>query len=205
MHPLNQPENAVTITRLRHNRVLYKRYEGVQKKKGRKKVYGDRFCLNDESTQGEADEVMCWAEKTARGRVFRWEVKGWQTCLQRGKRGLPMDAYPLTVYQVKVFDAQGKPVYKRPLWLAKQGERRAELDAKTSVTCFRQRSRIEGYFRFSKQNLLRDAFQTPEVAREETWWHLSMLAYQALYLAKDLAAKLPYPWETYLPAYRLEL
>ena len=59
--------------------------------------------------------------------------------------------------------------------------------------------RIEHSFRFMKQNLLLNDFQTPEVEHEENWVTLVMLAYVQLWLAHVLATELPRPWERYLP------
>ena len=53
---------------------------------------------------------------------------------------------------------------------------------------------------FSKQQLLLTAYQTPETAREERWWHLVHLAYVMLWLARHLVQRVPRPWERYLPA-----
>ena len=56
--------------------------------------------------------------------------------------------------------------------------------------------------RFSKQNLLLDAYQTPDVEHEELWWQLCMIAYTQLYLGKDSIANSVQPWERYLPEYK---
>ena len=55
---------------------------------------------------------------------------------------------------------------------------------------------------FSKQNLLLDSYQTPDVSHEENWWQLAILSYAQLYLANTLASLLPKPWEKHLPEYQ---
>ena len=65
-----------------------------------------------------------------------------------------------------------------------------------------QRYDLEHFFRFGKQRLLMDAYQTPETDREENWWTLVQLAYLQLWFARDQANNLPRPWERYLPRFR---
>ena len=47
-----------------------------------------------------------------------------------------------------------------------------------------------------------DQFQTPEVRDEENWWKLSQLAYIQLFLSRNLAKALLYPWEGYLEHFK---
>ena len=61
---------------------------------------------------------------------------------------------------------------------------------------------IEHFFRFGKQKLLLDSYQTPDIAHEEDWWRFVPLAYVQLYLANQLSDLLPKPWERYLPNYK---
>jgi hypothetical protein len=63
-----------------------------------------------------------------------------------------------------------------------------------------QRYDLEHFFRFCKQKLLLDKFQTPDDKHEEHWWRLVTLAYLQLWAAKDAASHLPRPWEQYLPS-----
>ena len=50
--------------------------------------------------------------------------------------------------------------------------------------------------------MLMDAYQTPETTHEEHWWTLVQLAYWQLWLGRDLAEKLPRPWERYHPRFK---
>jgi len=61
---------------------------------------------------------------------------------------------------------------------------------------------IEHYFRFGKQRLLMDAFQSHETDHEERWWQLCTLAYVQLFLCKEFAQAMPEPWEHYLPQFK---
>lgn len=61
---------------------------------------------------------------------------------------------------------------------------------------------IEHFFRFGKQRLLWDKYQTPNLWHEENWWQIVLLAYVQLWLAQPLANLRPRPWERYLAKYR---
>ena len=82
------------------------------------------------------------------------------------------------------------------------GERRDELSLKNIYDAYRQRFDIEHFFRFGKNRLLMDKYQTPEVEHEEAWWQMVMLSYSQLYMAKEYAQKKPMPWEKHLPEYK---
>lgn len=102
----------------------------------------------------------------------------------------------------RLFDAEtGALVFQRPLWLWQivRGRRGAEWTLEQIYTAYRQRFDLEHFFRFAKNRLLLDKFQTPEVRHEEHWWQLVCLAYLQLWLAAPLANALPKPWERYLP------
>jgi len=96
----------------------------------------------------------------------------------------------------------GRAVYIRPLWLSVFGTRRNEISLFDAYQSYNSRYDIEHFFRFSKQNLLLDAYQTPDVEHEELWWQFCMLAYTQLYLGKNSIANSAQPWERYLPEYK---
>ena len=79
---------------------------------------------------------------------------------------------------------------------------RNEISLFDAYQSYNSRYDIEHFFRFSKQNLLLDAYQTPDVEHEELWWQLCMIAYTQLYLGKDNIANSVQPWERYLPEYK---
>jgi hypothetical protein len=78
------------------------------------------------------------------------------------------------------------------------GDRRMELSLLDIYEAYLQRYDLEHFFRFGKQKLLLDKFQTPDDQHEEHWWRLVALAYLQLWVAKDAASHLPRPWERYL-------
>ena len=142
------------------------------------------------------------AGQTKKGRALRIEFQRWNGLLMRGTRACPMQHNLFDLIQCKVFDAvTDKPVFARPMWLVDMGERRGEVTIEQTDTAYGQRFDMEHFFRFSKNHLLLDAFQSPVVQHEENWWLLVCLAYVQLWLTCKLAEAFPNPWERYLPSF----
>jgi hypothetical protein len=116
-----------------------------------------------------------------------------------GKKNIPMHEHPFTLLRTTVKDENGKAVYKKPLWTIVFGQRRHEVSLCDAWQAYRQRYDIEHFFRFGKNRLLMDSYQTPVVEHEENWWELSALAYAQLWMAAKLSQISLRPWERYLP------
>jgi hypothetical protein len=110
-----------------------------------------------------------------------------------------MHQYPFTLVKITRYDDKGQLACKHPLWLIVIGARRHELSLLNIYDAYRQRFDLEHFFRFGKQNLVLDSFQTPDDLREENWWQLVHLAYAQLWLARHVVCHLPRPWERNLP------
>ena len=79
------------------------------------------------------------------------------------------------------------------------GKMRLEISPYDAYQAYRQRYDIEHFFRFGKNKLLMNSYQTPDVGHEENWWKIVGLAYAQLYISAPLAQNHPRPWERYLP------
>lgn len=198
--------NLVTIARLRSNRIVYHspQPEGRPPKRGHPRWYGSRFALNDESTHTPPDEVAETSQITRRGKRLTICIAAWSKMVVRGSREHKMHHYPFTLIRVTVTDETGATLFLRPMWLAVIGNHRLELSLVEIYQAYRQRYDIEHFFRFGKQRLLLDKYQTPEVEHEENWWQIAQFAYVQLYLASSLARSLPRPWQRYLPKYKAQ-
>jgi len=195
-------ENLVTVARLRSNRVVYRAWPAVEKTdraRGHPRWYGERFDLKDPTSWGPPDVVSQTRFTSRRGRTYTVHLQGWHNLLMRGKRNLPMHQHPFTLIRISMMDANGQPAFQRPLWLVVIGKGREELSLIDAWQAYGQRYDLEHCFRFGKQRLLLTAYQTPVVEHEENWWHIVLLAYVQLWLARTLAQDLPRPWERYLP------
>jgi hypothetical protein len=116
-----------------------------------------------------------------------------------------MHLYPFTLVRITITDSDGKLVFQRPLWLGVIGNRRDEISLVEVFKSYRQRYDIEQFFRFGKQRLLWDKYQTPDIDHEENWWQIVSLAYVQLWLAHPLTTLMPRPWERYLSKYKTSL
>jgi len=194
-------ENLVTVTRFRSNRVFYHHPEAKKGESGagHPTWYGERFALKEPETWGEPDETITVPVTTKKGHTWRVRLEGWHDELMRGKKAIPMHRHPFTLIRAQVFDEQGKLIFRRPMWLGIFGERRREISLANARNVYTQRFDEEHYFRFGKQRMLMTTFETPDVRREENWMQLVPLAYTQLWLARELARAMPYPWERYQP------
>jgi len=202
--PLGQAHlgNLVTISRLRGNRTLYRPASPVKKepkKRGRHPWYGQPFKLKDETTWEPPDEETEVSYITQGGRHYRVSIQTWQNLLMRGSREYDMHKQFFTLIRCRTYNEKGEQVFQRPLWLLAIGARREELSLCDIWQAYRQRYDLEHFFRFGKQRLLMNAYQTPDVEHEENWWQIVQLAYLQLWMARTLAQGLPKPWERYLP------
>jgi hypothetical protein len=202
LHANRHHPNLVTIARVRSNRIFYRQYVCSEASVGHPRWYGDPFSLSDPTTWHPADERATTTFVSRRGKTYRVEMHAWHNMLMRGKRKpelLPMHRYPFTLVRIVLYDQEGAQVFRHPLWLIVVGERRHELSVRDVYDAYRQRFDLEHFFRFGKQKLLLDRFQTPDAEREETWWQLGHIAYAQLWMARHVARSFPRPWERYLP------
>lgn len=190
-------DNLITIARLRSNHNLY-RSSVAQSGRGHPTWYGECFRLHDTTTWGEPDEVSETPHISRRGHTYTVHIQAWHNLLMRGKRDYPMHDLPFTLVRIRMLAADGRPVFKRTMWLLVMGDRRHQLSLLEVHQAYTQRYDLEHFFRFGKQRLLMASYQTPDVEHEENWCHLVQLAYVQLWLARCLANTISRQWERYL-------
>lgn len=213
LHGHRQHDNLVTIVRVRGTRTFYQppspaiaAPDGARR--GHPRWYGARFALADATTWPTPDATYTHQETSRRGKPYRVEVQAWHSLLMRGETQptkAPMHEHPFTLVHIVRYDQAGNPAFKHPLWLIVMGQRRGALTLAQMVEAYATRFDLEHFFRFGKQKMLLVAFETPAVAREETWWQLVHISYAQLWLARHLTTLLPRPWERNLPAIRQRL
>ena len=195
-------DQLVHIFRLNSKRNIFFTPKVTSATGGRRQEFGAKMNLGQPNTQPQSDQCSTTSWTSRRGKPYTVTLHAWHNMLLRGSRTFRSSQHPMTVIRIEVTDETGKPLYKRPLWLAVFGKRRHEINAIEAYEHYRTRYDIEHFFRFSKRNLLLDGYQTPDVLHEEQWWSLCLLAYLQLYLAKGIVSALPKPWERYLPEYK---
>jgi hypothetical protein len=195
--------NLVVIARARGSRTFYRqpKLEALNTgEKGHPTWYGSRFSLQDPETWGQPDETAETRYTSLKKKTYRVELQNWHNLIMRGKKGISMREHPFTLVKVCWYDQDGKQVFQKPLWLIVLGAQRTNLNLLDIFQAYQQRYDLEHFFRFGKQKLLLDKFQTPDDQHEENWWRLSALAYLQLWAARELTNSLPRPWERNLPS-----
>lgn len=197
-------KNLVSIVRARGTRTFFRQPAPHAKrglpKQGRPAWYGTPFYLKIPDTWGKPDEVTETTFVSHKKTPYRVEIQAWNNMLMRGGKNLPMHQHPFTLVKIRWYNQNGEALFQKPLWLVVMGDRRMELSLLDIYQAYLQRYDLEHFFRFGKQKLLLDKFQTPDDQHEEHWWRLVALAYLQLWVAKNTACHLPRPWEKYFPS-----
>jgi len=191
--------NLVTITRARNNRTFYRQPAQTVRAGGHPTWYGAPFALPDPTTWPTSDATATTSMRSLSGQTYQVQLEAWHNMLMPGKckpDPLPMHLYPFTLVRIRLLNAQGELAFQRPLWLIVMGERRRELSLLDIFQAYQRRYDMEHFFRFGKQRLLLDRYQTPDAEHEEKWWLLVHLAYLQLWVARPVAQAVPRPWET---------
>jgi DDE superfamily endonuclease len=208
VRPFLEPVTTVGVNvlgRVRNNRVFYlpvAEYCGF----GRPAQLGAKFKLNDPATHPAAEVTEKWELPTG-GRV---EAHGWRDVRQKG-----WAAQPLTLYQVIEYRADGKPRYKRPLWLMFVAGQSVKVEApvveapvveapvveaptpRQAEAIYDERFSIEHAIRFSKQELGLVSGQFNSIAaegREQTWVELVATAHWLLWVLRAVVDEEKASW-----------
>ncbi len=172
--------NLVTIGRARGNRTFYRApalETETKEEKGHPTWYGVPFCLKAPKTWGVPDDVAETTFTSQRKVTYQVEIQAWHNLLMRGKKDIPMHQHSFTLVKIRWYNPLGEALFQKPLWLIVMGDRRVELTLLDIHQSYLQRYDLEHFFRFGKQKLLLDKFQTPDDKHEENWWRLVFLLF----------------------------
>lgn len=219
-------DNLAIIVRFRHGTKVWqqatKEAENGTSKRGTPAIYGDTTYYLQTRTglhatkNGKTKEIsrkmrtaiydlpcnecLILDEKTSRGRALKIEIRLWKDLMIRAKEGNNMKNKPFNLISVQVVDAQtGELVFQKPMFIGIFGKPKEQITALEGYQYYRQRYDIEGHNRFSKQRLLLEKYQTPDVQTLDNWTLLVACAYWLLFVAADDVEANPKPWEMYLP------
>ena len=149
----SQFDNLVTIARVRGNRTFYQKYNETDKsKKGHPTWYGERFSLNEPQTWHEPDSVAETTFTSRRGNQYFIKIEAWENMLMKGKDGRQMHKHPFRLLRIRSFNADGKPAFKRDLWLIVVGKQRPKLELLDIYEAYRQRYDLEHYYDYENKN-----------------------------------------------------
>ena len=183
----HQMDQLVSIIRLKSNRNVWRSLtdEQVQQRRqsnddqrGADAVFGEKYKLN-ESDQWDliADEQVDFGVTLGNGKRIIVRISGYNDMPIRSKRGHSMKDKSFRLVSVQLIDpVTDKPLFKRKMWLAVWGDKKMTLSLEQIYWAYRNRFDIEHYFRFGKQRLLMDSFQTPDVTISANWAVFSHLS-----------------------------
>lgn len=174
---------ADILVRLRSNLCLWggpPAYSG----KGRPRKHGAKFKLNEPTTWSQATSVLEVNDlKLGRVRVLLWQDLHFRKAATRS----------MSLLKVERLDEHGNLRVLKPLWLAWVGE---EMPPKSELwRLYLRRFTIDHWYRFLKQRLhwTVPKLSTPEQC--ERWSDLMPLMTWELWLARDIVADNPLPWQ----------
>jgi hypothetical protein len=173
---------ADKLVRLRSNLCLWGApppYSG----KGRPRLHGNKFKLNDSQTWGEPDESLEVDEpKLGRVRISLW----------KGLHFRAAASHPMLLLRIERLEEQHCRRVSKPVWLAWLGE---EMPCLSEVWRFYlRRFAIDHWYRFAKQRLhwTLPKLSTPQQC--ERWSDLMPLMSWELWLAREIVTDNPLPW-----------
>ena len=204
----NHP-NLISVVKVRGNRKLYNFIAPPEENPpNRPKFKGEPLKLDDPSTHRPPDARTEFEVEKKKGKIHKIVMEMWTSMVMPGKNKperIPMENYPFLLVKNTVFDKDDSEVYPYPQWLIVLGERREELTLKEIYESYDARSGLEHFFRFGKQKMLMNSYQTPDTLREENWWHMTHMAYLTLWAAHSLSEHHPRPWERHLPEHKKKI
>lgn len=212
--------HMVSVVRLRAGMKVWLP-AGLASTGGAPKVYGQKYYLHGASTlktynrhpttgkpwqveqpsifERPADDTMCLEAQTAGGREVLVHLWRWNQMMIRSRKGHHMKDKPFSLLAVKVTDAQsGKNLFDKEMFIATGGKRKDEVSTLEAYQTYRHRYDIEPFLRFSKQSLLLDKYQTPDLEHLDNWLLCNQLTTWLLYTVSDEVSFRPRKWRQYL-------
>jgi hypothetical protein len=171
------------LMRLRSNLCLWgapPAYSG----KGRPRIHGDKFKLNDPQTWKEPVEILEVDEpKLGRLRISLWENLHFRKASK----------HPMSLLRVERLCERRSGKVAQPLWLAWIGEQIPVLAEVWRL--YLRRFAIDHWYRFAKQRLHWTLPKLSTPKQSERWSDLMPLMTWELWLARDIVADNPLPWQ----------
>jgi hypothetical protein len=171
------------LMRLRSNRCLWSEpptYSG----RGRPRVHGNKFKLNDTTTGHSADQTVEVDDpRQGRLRLSCWLQMHFRTAA----------SYPMQLIRVERLDAAGNPRSDKPVWLAWVGETMPPLHQIWQL--YTRRFGVDHWFRVAKQRLHWTLPHLGTAKQAERWSELMPLLSWQLWLARPLVSDCPLPWQ----------
>jgi hypothetical protein len=155
--------------------------------KGRPRKHGDKFKLSDPATWGTPVESL---------EVDDPQLGPIRLSLWRDLRFRKAAGHPMTVVRIEQLQARGTRRHPKVIWLAWVGEELPTLAEGWRL--YLRRFAVDHWYRFAKQRLhwTLPHVGTPE--QSERWSDLMPLITWELWLAREIVADNPLPWQPVL-------
>lgn len=201
-------KNLVNVIRLASNRNVWKKLNEEQvnqrrsendDNRGADAIYGEKYKLSEvEQWNLPIEKQNRFGIKLGNGKTCVVVVDQWEEMMLRSKRKKSMKDKPFGLFRIQLLDSETEqPLFKKCMWLGVWGARRIELNLEEIFWCYRNRYDIEHFFRFGKQKLLLDKYQTPDEEHLANWLEIVSLAYWMLWAAQDEAVHCSQKWQQY--------
>ncbi len=210
--------DLVNIVRLRSSKTIYSKSDKQQEGSGRPAKYGTKFnlcaqsgdykiyrkdkeyiCKQQSIFEHPEDDYQQYCTTMKNGRAVIVQIHRWNNMLIKSSKGHDMKDKPVDVLSVRFVndDDEQKPVFNKEMYLCISGKRKAELQTIEAQQDYRIRWDIEPSIRLAKQQLLLNAYQTPNIQHLDNWMLVVQLAYGLLYAASDEAKHICQKWQKY--------
>jgi hypothetical protein len=174
---------ADILVRLRSNLCLWTappEYSG----KGRPRKHGNKFKLNEPDSWHQATtELTLNDPKLGLVKIRLWENLHFRKTATR----------PMSIMKVERLDEKGNLRVAKPLWLAWIGEEMPPLSEVWRL--YLRRFTVDHWYRFAKQRLHWTLPKLSTTKQCERWSDLMPMITWELWLARDIVADNPLPWQ----------
>ena len=169
------------LVRMRSNQVLYEApAPRSPRPRGRPPVHGAKFKLADaKRAPDQHAEISLFGQRIA--------VRAWHNLHLR-----KLAALVGMVVQVQFLKADGRPRFKRPLYLFWSGP--TDLPLEALVRMYLWRFTIEHFFRFMKQQMGLNSARSTDLVVRQNWLWCGALAYSQLLLIRHEVAQVRPAW-----------
>ena len=194
--------------RLANNRKVYKLLSEQEKsdiiaargtKRGAPPIYGACLKLSNAGTWDlKPDKVEILTGIFANERQVIYKVSNWNNMAIRTTGGIDMKNTSFRLVRVECYDAKNQElVFKRPLWLSVWGSYQGELSLQEKAESYKSCFEIEKFFRFAKQNLGIDTYQTSCRECLQNWLHITSITAWLVNIARTEINSVPEKWQKY--------
>lgn len=225
LSPLYKHENLINIVRFRGGMKVYKLFSGEQIANQKPKTYGDTFYLTAQTitktfqTKHKKTKDIIITEKQQisimdcpfddfseekmvfeNGKIGVKKIWCWKNLLIRTKNKNKMQDKPFDLLKVEIWNEdQTAKVFERAMFLSVNGVSKDKVNSVEAHAHYRTRFEAEGCYRFSKQQLFLDGFQTPDKQHFLNYLLVILCAWWLLYAAKEEVDLVCPVWQKYLP------